>query len=782
MLLRILSSSIIRTVTVLMVLGATGCSINRSIPENAHLLSKNTIKCDQPELKEKLSPILKQKPNKKLLGVFRFHLSVYELANKGKSTKFKKWLKDAVGEPPVLFDQRLKESSSEQLLLYMQNNGYFEAKVADTAIFRPKRAHVVYRIVSGQPYRIRNYTFRTTDSLIAQTLQEDLPKSLIIGGEVFSNSTLQKERERVSNLLKNKGFYQFSPVYISFRIDSSLQSHQLDVQLDISDISLFTRDTTQSADSNFASFHKQSFFKDILLELDFDPLTLQDSVLKDTVEYGGVLFTKRGKVRDTYLPSHLYPHVFVRPGAIYAQDDVQLTYRRLSDLGIFRFINIRVEPTGEVDSSGKVALRCLILLSPQARQSYQIEGEGTNNGGNFGIAGNLLYKNKNLFRGAESLNIRIKGGVEIQQNFSDTTYESTRQLAFFNAYEIGPEVSITFPRALWPFHMRNPRKISNPTTSVSAGFNTQNRPEYFRQLVNLSYYYSIRTTKYNRFYFYPAEINYLNVDLDPAFDKQLSELQDPTIRLGYSDQFISNGRISYLFNNQELNSRMNYCYFRVNLEFAGNSVYLATKLLRTEPEKDGAVYLFNVPFAHYVRPDFDLRYYMPAQKNNSLFVVRLASGIGFAYGNNKQLPFEKSYFAGGPNEMRAWRTRQLGPGSSTKDDYFERFGEFKITGNTEFRFDIVRKFKGALFADAGNIWLVRNSTGRDDGLFRWSSFIEQMALGAGAGIRFDLTFFIIRLDGAVRVIDPAKPAGDRWTLSNNKLGDITFNFGIGYPF
>lgn len=782
MLLRIQSSSIIRTVTVLMVLGATGCSINRSIPENAHLLSKNTIKCDRPELNERLTPILKQKPNRKLLGIFRFHLGVYQLASGGKETKFKKWLKEAVGEPPVLFDNRLKESSSEQLLLFMQNNGYFEARVSDTVIFHPKRARVEYRVLSGTPYRVRNILYRAANPDIAAKLEEDTPKRLIKSGEVFSNATLQKERDRISGLLKNTGYYQFSPVYITFRIDSSLRSDQLDVQLDISDNTPDKLDSADISGASISSFHKQSFFKEILLELDFDPLSLQDSVVKDTVEYEGILFTKRGRVRDDYLPSHLYHHVFVRPGSIYAQDDVQLTYRRLSDLGIFRFINIRVEPTGETDSSGKVALRCAILLSPQARQTYQVETEGTNNGGNFGVAGNLIYKNKNLFRGAESLNVRIKGGLEIQQNFSDTTYESTRQLGFFNAYEIGPEISILFPRALWPFHMRNPRKINNPTTTVSAGFNTQNRPEYFRQLANLSYYYSIKTTKYNRFYFYPAEINYLNVELDPAFEKQLSELRDPSIRLGYSDQFIANGRISYLFNNQELNTRLNYCYFRINLEFAGNSIYAFSRLRGEQPDGDNPVRLFNVPFAHYFRPDFDLRLYHPMLNSNSLMVFRIASGLGFAYGNNKQLPFEKSFFSGGPNEMRAWRTRQLGPGSSTKDDYFERFGEMKITANTEFRFDIVRKFKGAFFADAGNIWLIRNTTGRQDGLFRWDSFLEQIALGAGAGIRFDLTFFIIRMDGAIRVIDPGKPLGNRWTIGNNKLSDITFNFGIGYPF
>jgi hypothetical protein len=431
---------------------------------------------------------------------------------------------------------------------------------------------------------------------------------------------------------------------------------------------------------------------------------------------------------------------------------------------------------------GRTPLRCFINLSPQLRQGYQVETEATNNGGNFGIAGNLVYRNKNVFKGAESLNIKIKGGVEIQQNFGDTTYQSTRQLAFFNAYEIGPEISLNFPRALWPFSLKNPRRISNPTTSITVGFNTQNRPEYFRQLANISYYYTQKTTRFNRFYFYPAEINYLNVELDPAFDKQLDDLQDPSIRLGYSDQFISNGRVSYLFNNQELSTRQEYVYFRINVEFAGNSLYLANRLLGNNTVDGQPITLFNVPFAHYLRPDIDLRWYKPLWKNNNLWVFRFATGAGIAYGNSKQLPFEKGFFAGGPNEMRAWRTRQLGPGSSTKEDYFERFGEMKITANVEWRFDVIRKLKAAWFCDAGNIWLLRETEGRESGVFRLNTFADQVAVGTGLGIRLDLTFFIIRMDGAIRAIDPAKAPGQRWVLNDQSFSDITFNFGIGYPF
>jgi outer membrane protein assembly factor BamA len=487
-------------------------------------------------------------------------------------------------------------------------------------------------------------------------------------------------------------------------------------------------------------------------------------------------------LQNSHNAKHLVEHIFIKKDSLYAQENFDLTYRRLSELGIFRFINIRSEILDFNPTDSIVPLRCFILLSALPKQEFKAEAEGTNNGGNFGIAGNLVYRNKNIFKGAETMTFRIKGGLEIQQNFGDTTYEATRQLALFNAYEIGPEFTLTFPRGLWPFNIKNPKKVSNPSTSISASFNTQNRPEYFRQLVNLSYFYTKKTTPYNRIYFYPAEINYLNVKLDPTFKLQLEELQDPTIILGYANQFIADGRVSYLFNNQELGNRNKYFFFRANLEFAGNSIYLAKRIggeniVDTLPSE-----LFNVKFAQYFRPDFDFRFYQPVNLSNALAVFRIAMGFGLAYGNSLKLPFEKSFYAGGPNDIRAWRTRNLGPGSNVKDDFFERFGDLKITTNLEYRFDIYRKLKGATFIDAGNIWLWKSFNNSTVGVFNSNTFLDQIAIGAGLGIRFDFTFFILRLDGAIQVRDPKQKLDDRWVLQSKSLGDITYNFGIGYPF
>lgn len=761
------------------VLLSSSCNVFKTIPEGQHLLDKNIIKTDRSEYNESVVAILKQKPNRKILGIFRFHLGVYNLATLGNETKFKKWVKDAIGEEPVLLDTNLTFKSREQIKILFQNNGYFNASVIDSTAYKRKKARVYYKIKSGEPYKIRDIKYEIKDPGIREAILNDPTPSLLVSGKNFSNTLLQNELNRVSMRLRNLGYFNFSAQYIYFNIDSSLNSNQVDLWMVVTNPQTRIKDSVQTVDREF---HQKSYIKELFVEVDYDPILTSSSVEKDTTYIENMVFISRGKLQYSQNAKHLVEHIFIKKDSLYSQENFDLTYRRLSDLGIFRFINIRSEIIDNNTTDSLVPLRCFILLSPQPRQEFKAEAEGTNNGGNFGIAGNLVYRNKNIFKGAETFTFKIKGGLEIQQNFGDTTYESTRQLALFNAYEIGPEFTLTFPRGLWPFNIKNPKKVSNPSTSISASFNTQNRPEYYRQLVNLSYFYTKKTTPFNRFYFYPAEINYLNVKLDPAFQLQLEELQDPTIILGYSNQFIADGRISYLFNNQDLGNRKKYFFFRANLEFAGNSIYLAKRIggetiIDTLPSE-----LFNVKFAQYFRPDFDLRFYKPVNFSNALAVFRIAMGFGLAYGNSIKLPFEKSFYAGGPNDIRAWRTRNLGPGSNTKEDYFERFGDLKITSNLEYRFDIYRKLKGATFIDAGNIWLWKSFNNSTIGVFNSNTFLDQIAIGAGLGIRFDFTFFILRLDGAIQVRDPKQSADERWVLSSKKLGDITYNFGIGYPF
>lgn len=759
----------------------SGCKITKSIPEHEFLLDKNTIKTDKPEYNENLVAIIKQKPNRKILGLFRFHLGLYNFASGKKETKFNKWLKNAVGEQPVLLDTALTRRSTQQLEIFMQNNGYFNAMARDTIIYKKKKAKVQYTIRSGAPYYYRKLYYAVADPNLLAIVLKDTIRSNIKTGNRYSNTSLQKEIERLTGLIKNQGYYSFNSLYIKYEADTAVGNRGVDLWLMISNPRPQEKDSAAKNDS-IRYHHQRNYFKEILVELDYDPIRISTAGQKDTTEDTGIRFTAAKSVLPDYKTHYFAEHIFTRKNNLYSLADIDLTYRRLSDLGLFRFINIRVESEAAPDSTGLIPLRCNILLAPQSRQEIKFETEATNNGGNFGIAGNLVYRNKNFLKGAETFTFKIKGGLEIQQNFGDTTYESTRQLNLFNAYEIGPDLTLNFPRALWPFKRKNEKHISNPTTSVSTGFNTQNRPEYFRQLFNLSYYYTRKAGKFNRIYIYPAEINYLNVTLDPAFRAQLTRLNDVNLILGYTDQFIANGRFSYIFNNQDLSLRRNYVFFRLNMELAGNTLFLARTVSGNTPDADHPASMFGVQFAQYIRPDFDIRYYSPFIFSNALIALRFSAGVGYAYGNSQQLPFEKSFFAGGPNDIRAWRTRQLGPGANVKDDFFERFGDFKITANAEYRFDIFRKLKGALFVDGGNIWLLSAAPSRRAGLFTANDFLDQIALAGGLGIRFDFTFFIIRLDGAIRMKDPAKPVGERWVFDANQLTDITFNFGIGYPF
>jgi outer membrane protein assembly factor BamA len=598
---------------------------------------------------------------------------------------------------------------------------------------------------------------------------------MIHPGDIYSSTTLQKERDRITSLLRNSGFAAFNSQYIRFVVDTGFQTNKAEVTMLISN----PNPTAEEIQNNIPTKHQLGVNKHITIEMDYDPIQANTNLVNDSVIYNNYVFYPNHDSIFLYKFNRLTDHIYLTPGSLYCQNDIDLTYQRLADLGVFRFVNIKYEQLQGQDSLGRNQYGCKILLSPQMRQSYKFEAEGTNSGGNLGISGSFVYRNKNVFRGAELLEFKIKGGLEIQRSLT-TNETSQNKFGLFNTFEFGPELSLSFPRALWPFTIRNSRKVSNPITSVSIGYNVQSRPEYFRRLANLSYYYTKRTSKYNRFYFYPAEINYLKVDLDSAFQRQLLSYNNINLINSYTDQLIINGRFSYLYNNQIVGKAGNFTFFRFNVELAGNTLSLLPSSTYKTSESNGRL-IGNVKYAQYLRPDFDFRYYLNFNKTSSL-VTRIVMGCGYAYGNSKVVPFEKAFYAGGPNDIRAWRSRSLGPGSNVTTDLFQQFGEFKITGNIEYRFNLYKFIKGAVFTDVGNVWLLNNALEKPGATIQLNTFGDEIAVGSGVGVRGDFTFFIFRLDAGLKMKDPSKPAGSRWVASKNNLTDITFNFGIGYPF
>ncbi len=753
------------------------CSPYKQLYPGEHLLNKNIVKVDKPELKDGIKAIIKQKANRKILGVFRFHLGVYTLGNQGKSNRFKNWLKYTVGEEPVILDTLYTGKSTQQIKLFMANNGYFNAVVKDSTIYKKKKAFVRYVITSNKPYRVKDIIRKSEDLKLDSLVRNDTANTKLVRNNIFRTDDLQKDRERLTENLRNRGYYYFNQQFITYDVDSNFNDFSLIVYQNVSKLETVDPDTKEVIKSEN---HHVYNLRNVFIGTNYDPLQ-RDTLLQlyDTIPHKGFYFLTRNGTKMAIKPDVIVNHTFLKPGTVFKQSASDRTYKSLNLLGIYKFISINYYPASGAESD-TLHLDANISLAPYLKQDYKVEFEGTNNGGNLGVAGDVSYRNKNVFRGGELFELKLRGALESQKNFAGP--ESENKIIFFNTYEAGIENSITLPKAIWPFAPLFRNKSSNPQTTFSTNYNIQNRPEFKRSLLDFSASLEWRQNQFAKHIVTPFQVNFVNVSLDQSFAEKLLALGDPILLSSYDNHLITNGRYTFIYSNQVLNKLANFAFFRINLELAGNTLRLFKQLEKNvEPDTLGRYQVLNKRFAQYIRPDVDFRYYHTLNAHNSL-VYRIAGGIGVTYLNSVILPFEKSFYAGGSNDLRAFRARSIGPGAYASDDNFERIGDIKINGNIEYRFDILRILKGAFFVDAGNIWLRKNDENRPDAQFGISTFYRQLAVGSGLGFRFDFTFFIFRLDIGVPMVDPRFDRKNKWVVKNLNGRDLNFNFGIGYPF
>ncbi|HKR06992.1 MAG TPA: BamA/TamA family outer membrane protein [Bacteroidia bacterium] len=737
--------------------------------DNAILLNKNIIKVDNSSLKEGIRPIIKQKPNRKILGVFRFHLGVYNLANRWHWG----WVKRTIGEEPVLLDTALTTRSVKQIKQYMENIGYYNAEVRDSIAYVSKhKANVIYYITENAPYKVKSFFFSIKDPVIDSIVNAENKNTLIHTGDNYDTGIIQKERERITTILKNTGFYAFNQQYIAFKIDSSLKSKSVNIYMTVSNPFEIIKDTIASVKSQN---HIQYSINKIYVRTDYDPLNINERVSFDTLNYNNYYFLSSSG-HFNFRPSPLARNIFFKSGELYRLSDHENTYRSLGDLGNFRFINIKFETDSEALMKNENKLNCYVLLTPLSKQSYKIELEGTHNGGNLGALVNIIYLNKNTFRGAETFDFRIKTAFE---NLKNAPIEENKKILFFNTYEFGPEARLNIPRVVSLFRPKNKSVISS--TELIMSYNLQQRPEFYRRIADFSAGAIYKFSNYFRFQAYPAEVNFVSVKPDPVFQQKLEEIGDPALTSSYEDHLITDGRYSLIFTSQELNRAKSFIFLRLNFEAAGNSLRLKDELTGRVAKKDSSYTFLNNHYAQYIKPDADFRFYFVPDANNTV-VYRLAGGIGVPYLNSRSLPFEKSFYAGGSNDLRAFFARTIGPGSYFKET-IQQTGEIKINSNIEYRFDIFKILQGAFFVDAGNVWLTHEDANRPGGKFEWNKFYNEIAIGAGYGFRFNFTFFIFRYDLGYKFRDPTHPENDGWVYDDLHLFQgVTSNFGIGYPF
>ena len=776
---------------ILLSLFFSSCKITRRVPEKQFLLRSNILQIDNNSIsKSDLKSLIRQQPNRKILGILRFNLRSYNMADFGKETKIKNWFKNTIGEPPVILDTMMTNATLFQLRSYLRNKGYFDAIVEKNIRFKKKKADIKYIINSGKPYIIRNVNYSFEDVYVKSFVLNDTTNSLIKKRSNYNVDAFQNERERITKMLRNEGFYNFSREFIFFEVDSTIGNHLIDLKLIIKNPVHKSNDPAQPVQK---LNHKRFLINKIYISPQQTSLQ-QNAAIADTTRVR--IFDKKTKdvFSDYYFIYHSAPRVnpkvitqsvFFKEKKMFSQNDVEQTYKSLSELKNYRFINIHFNEDKDTleDNAYLSALDCKIDLSRMPVHYYNIETETTNSGGNLGIAGNISYQNRNLFKNAEIFNLKLNGALEVQKIFGDKSPEEVINKLPFITVETGVEANVEIPKFLIPISPEKFPKYFKPKTTFKTGLNFQQRPDYTRYVLNTSFGYEWKENEYKKHILIPFEINSIKIHPDSTFLAIINSIKDKQTQLSYNDNLCASLRYSFVFNNQKVNKTSDFSYFKGNIESSGNTLWLASRIINMKQDELGIYEIFNIRYTQFVKFDADYRFYNFQNKHTSL-VYRIAGGLAIPYGNINIMPFDKSFYVGGANGLRAWKLYEMGPGaySDTSATNFFKTGDIHLETNAEYRFDVYKYLKGAMFVDAGNIWLRKNNAEFPNSQFKINEFYKQIAIGGGIGARLDFSFFIIRIDAAIPLRDPRRAPDERWVFDEIKLTRVNYNLGIGYPF
>jgi len=757
----------------------SSCSTVKYVPDNQYLLSKSKISVDNKSInKIELKSYLKQRPNTRILGFWRFHLGLYNLSGK----KTEEGILKRIGEPPVILNTYLTEKSKDEFQRFMHNKGYYQAKVTDTIIYKKnKKAEVYYSITSNAPHLIQSYKTEILDSAMNAMNKGDSAKSLIKLRGRFDTDVLADESKRVLLGYQNNGFYRLNKNEIYFEADTTKAPKSVNLKLVVEKENISEDPTVlEERDHQRFTFRNFYFFTNYESQKQlFAENKDENTVTKiDTVQIGNQYFISNGKMR--YNPELLMNMNHILDKGYYSVDLVERTYNDLFSLRLFKLINIRFVETSKKDSLGNPTLDCIIQLSPTVRQSYSVSFEGTNSLGNLGVAGNLGYQHKNIFKGGELLDVILLGATE-KQNYGKGDSATT-----FNSFESGIETKITLPKFLAPIKTKSLFRYSTPQTLMNLSYNYQRRPDYTRTILRASLGYQWKSSEYTTHRFNLIDLNMVKMfAYDSAFVARIENLY---IKSSYTDHSIAAWNYSFTRNTQNIQKRSNYSFLWASFETAGTLLSGVSKLFNRELHPSDSIggkkyYFLGTPFAQYVKTDLEYRRGFMIDKYNA-FVIRTFGGIAMPFGNSDQVPFERKYFTGGANGIRAWPVRTLGPGSykANPNEFPNQSGDIKLEANAEYRFAMIGSFEGALFLDMGNIWSLKDN--RPGTEFEFSRFYKEIAIGTGAGLRYDFSFVIIRVDLGIKLHDPSLDSGYRWIPASNLLtkNNINIAFAIGYPF
>lgn len=709
----------------------SACSATRLVPDGSYLLERVEIKSDGKDLDvAQLEPYIRQRPGSKL------------------STAMKKPFGHRA---PLIFDTLQARQSVVDLTQAMNNMGYMHSSVKLETQTSGKRLKAIYTLHPGEPYYIGKVTYDIRDSLIKTILdRHDLSvkpskdemaanRRRLQEGDAFTVSRLDDERERITQVLRDSGFFRFNKEFIQYEADSSALSNNIHVRLILH--------RYRPDDDEPEMDHPRYLVRRIAYE-DGD---------------SGRVHLRRGVLRDA---------TALREGQPFDASALQRTYNNFGRMQAIRYTSIRF---AEVPDSN--LLDCNIQLSTNKQSTISFQPEGTNTAGDLGAAASLTYQNRNIFRGSELLSIELRGAYEAitgLEGYRDENYE-----------EYSVETKLSFPRFVAPFLSQSFRRRSTASTEFAVRWDLQNRPEFHRRVFSTTWRYRWSEPRHHLSYRLDLlDINYIKMPwISETFKREYLDSvsnRNAILRYNYEDLLITKLGFGITYNNGT-------DAVRANIETSGNTLNAIAHLGSFHKNDQGQYTLFNIAYAQYIKFDFDYTRLLQFDKHHSL-ALHTDFGIAWPYGNSSVLPFEKRYFAGGPNGVRGWSIRGLGPGKyqgrDGRIDFINQTGDMKLDLNAEYRMFLFWKFNAAVFVDAGNIWTLRNYPDQPGGQFKIDEFYKQIAAAYGVGIRLNFDYFLLRFDLGMKAVNPAyNTSEEHWAIVHpNWHRDATFHFAVGLPF
>ncbi|MBL4706881.1 MAG: hypothetical protein JKY48_00380 [Flavobacteriales bacterium] len=572
-------------------------------------MNKITIKSNgNKKFNGKLNSIAKQQPNRKLLGIFRLYLGIYNLYSHKADSK----IKDKLGEAPVIYDSTLNQPSLDLMTRFLNNKGYYENTVSveilphkkRKSLAESKKVKMVFTINKGERYLISRFDKEITDLTIKQIIESSNTNQNLKIYDPFDLDKLKEERIRVERLLKNFGYYKFSREYVVFEADTSQRTKSAALKMVIKNPTINYYNTDSLIEGKHQTYTINSVQVRINGNQTTELLHKGDTSMVDSMLFINLKekeFNKKAISRITY----------IRPGQLFSLKNQEETYRNLSSLKLFSNVSIQYEPDFYANDNGLIAT---IDLKPRKQKSLTIETEGTNNGGNLGVNGTVNFQNNNTFKGAEILNISFNGGLEAQ---TILTGEDEKKILGgflpFNTLEFGPEINLEIPRFLLPVNADRFSPRGNPRTTFNASYNLQERPDYRRDVTKTYIAYSWNESANKTHVIQPFDLSYIKLDPSNTFSAALENIENPFLRNSYTDNLILASKYSFIYNSKNSNRLKNYIFFRGNIESAGNLLSLFTKEKGQSINEDSTIDKFaeiaGIRFAQYIRADIDFRYY-----------------------------------------------------------------------------------------------------------------------------------------------------------------------------